>query len=66
MDFRTWDCSSCDDARNFVQPGCVDGHAADGGECPEWACTACGCALVAGVTPMSWAGVEQLPDRLAA
>ena len=66
MDIRTWDCPSCDDVRDFVQPGCVDGHTADAGGCPEWACSACGCAVVVGVVPGPWPGVEQLPQRLAA
>ncbi|MCZ2838897.1 hypothetical protein [Modestobacter sp. VKM Ac-2985] len=33
---------------DFEQPECVDGHTQDGGACPEWACTACGTALVSG------------------
>jgi hypothetical protein len=27
---------------------CIDGHTADGGECPEWACADCGCAVITG------------------
>ena len=27
-------CPDCADDREFVQPPCADGHAADGGECP--------------------------------
>ena len=37
-------CPSCGDERDFVQPPCIDGHTADGGECPEWACADCGTA----------------------
>ena len=48
MDSRLWPCPSCDDVRAFVQPPCADGHTADGGECPEWACSDCGTAYVLG------------------
>lgn len=48
MDSQVWYCPDCDDEREFVQPGCVDGHTDDGGGCPEWACTDCGAALVVG------------------
>jgi hypothetical protein len=41
-------CPECADDREFVQPPCADGHATDGGECPEWACAACGAAFVVG------------------
>jgi hypothetical protein len=44
-------CPTCDDDRAFVQPPCADGHTADGGECPEWACADCGTALLSGVLP---------------
>ncbi|RBY82181.1 hypothetical protein DQ238_05690 [Geodermatophilus sp. TF02-6] len=47
-DGRVWACPTCGDDREFVQPPCVDGHTEDGGECPEWACTDCGTALVTG------------------
>lgn len=43
---RVWVCPACGDDREFVQPPCVDGHTADGGECPEWACADCGTAVV--------------------
>jgi hypothetical protein len=39
-------CSSCGDQRPFEQPPCADGH---GGDCPEWACTECGGALLIGL-----------------
>ncbi|MGY1591731.1 hypothetical protein ACI79D_07115 [Geodermatophilus sp. SYSU D00708] len=42
---RVWHCPACADDREFVQPPCVDGHTADGGECPEWACADCGTAV---------------------
>jgi hypothetical protein len=51
VEIRTWHCPACGDDREFVQPPCVDGHAADGGECPEWACADCGTAVVTGTTP---------------
>ena len=50
---REWPCPDCGDVRAFVQPPCVDGHAADGGECPEWICADCGVALIAGPTPVA-------------
>ena len=48
MDSRSWPCPPCGDVREFVQPPCADGHAEDGGECPEWACVDCGSAVMAG------------------
>ncbi|NEK57521.1 hypothetical protein GCU56_06505 [Geodermatophilus sabuli] len=45
---RVWSCAACGDEREFVQPTCVDGHAEDGGECPEWACADCGTAVFSG------------------
>jgi hypothetical protein len=50
MDSRPEICPACDEVRDFVQPPCADGHTADGGECPEWACADCGTALVIGGT----------------
>jgi hypothetical protein len=47
-DAPTWPCATCGDERVFEQPPCVDGHTDDGGECPEWACTDCGTALLVG------------------
>ena len=52
METRTEHCPACDDERTFEQPPCVDGHTADGGECPEWACADCGTALVGGILPL--------------
>ncbi|HLZ36166.1 MAG TPA: hypothetical protein VKP64_00075 [Mycobacteriales bacterium] len=37
-------CSTCGGEQLFEQPPCEDGHA----ECPEWACVACGFAVVVG------------------
>ena len=51
MDTRTDHCPTCADSREFVQPPCVDGHTADGVECPEWACGSCGTALLSGPFP---------------
>ena len=48
MDSRSWPCPSCGEITEFVQPPCIDGHTADGGECPEWACADCGSAVVTG------------------
>lgn len=44
------ECPSCACARPFEQPPCVDGH---GPDCDEWACTACGTALL--VDPLLYA-----------
>ena len=52
MESRTEHCPTCDDVREFVQPPCIDGHTADGGECPEWACVDCGTALMIGALPL--------------
>ncbi|WP_448627350.1 hypothetical protein [Geodermatophilus sp. URMC 64] len=49
MESRIWPCRSCGDDRVFLQPPCVDGHSADGGECPEWACADCGDAVLVDV-----------------
>jgi hypothetical protein len=43
-----WPCPSCGEVRDYVQPPCADGHTADGGECPEWACVDCGAVFVLG------------------
>jgi len=48
VDSRQWPCPACGDDRDFVQPGCIDGHTEDGGECPEWACADCGTAVITG------------------
>ena len=48
MDSRLWPCPPCEAIREFVQPPCADGHTEDGGECPEWACSDCGYAVVIG------------------
>ena len=48
MDSRLELCPACDEARDFVQPPCADGHTVDGGECPEWACADCGTAVFVG------------------
>jgi hypothetical protein len=52
VETRTDHCPTCDDDREFGQPPCVDGHTADGGDCPEWACADCGTALLSGVFPL--------------
>ena len=48
METRFWTCPVCAEERLFVQPTCADGHTADGGECPEWACAECGAAVWSG------------------
>jgi hypothetical protein len=48
VEFRTWPCAICAQDTDFEQPPCGDGHTDDGGECPEWICTACGSAYTAG------------------
>jgi len=47
-DLQTLPCPTCGEDTDFEQPTCIDGHTADGGACPEWACTGCGTALVIG------------------
>jgi hypothetical protein len=41
-------CAECAEVTAFEQPPCVDGHGVD---CPEWACTRCGDALLIGAAP---------------
>lgn len=41
-------CAECAVERVFEQPPCADGHGAD---CPEWACTGCGAAVLVGLAP---------------
>jgi len=44
-------CPGCGGGKAFEQihlTGCPD---ADGGECPEWACTACGAGVIMGTLP---------------
>jgi hypothetical protein len=48
VDGRLFHCPPCGEVTEFVQPPCADGHTADGGECPEWACADCGSAIVIG------------------
>ena len=48
MDSHLLPCPTCADVTAFVQPPCLDGHVADGGECPEWICVDCDTALVVG------------------
>jgi hypothetical protein len=62
VESRIWPCPSCGDDREFVQPPCIDGHTADGEECPEWACAECGDALLVGAPVV----VAELPLRRAA
>lgn len=42
------DCPECGEERLFEQPHSADCPDTPDGECPEWACTACGTALIAG------------------
>jgi hypothetical protein len=38
-----WYCDRCAAVTRFKQPPCADGHGVD---CDEWACVACGTALL--------------------
>lgn len=40
------DCAVCSQDRLFEQPHPTDCPDAPDGECPEWACTECGTALI--------------------
>ena len=42
------ECPTCDGPRLFEKPPCTDGHGLD---CPEWACTGCGTAVLLGHNP---------------
>ena len=53
-------CPACVDERPFVQPDCVDGHAAD---CPEWMCLDCGTAVLQ--FPVSAGVVDDAPVPVA-
>jgi hypothetical protein len=44
MTITSW-CATCRDETTFEHPECVDDHGAD---CPEWACTRCGEAIMIG------------------
>lgn len=48
MESAEWLCPICGDVRDFEQPPCVDGHTAEGDECPEWICVDCGTAFLLG------------------
>jgi hypothetical protein len=41
------DCPECDEDRLFEQPHLTDCPDTPDGECPEWACVACGTAVLA-------------------
>ena len=60
-----WDCPECGQNRPFEQPhetGCPD--AADG-QCPEWACVACGTALIVPLLVRAAAPIALQPVRAA-
>lgn len=59
---RVWSCPSCAEDREFLQPPCVDGHTADGGDCPEWVCTDCGTAVS---TPARGSAADAAAGRAA-
>ena len=47
-------CPGCGGDEQFEQihpAGCPD---ADGGECPEWACTGCGAGVIMGTVPAAY------------
>ncbi|EIV93265.1 hypothetical protein [Frankia sp. QA3] len=56
-------CAECGDERPFEQPPCADGHGAD---CPEWACTECGAAVLVGPVPAARPAAHPRPAREAA
>ena len=65
----TRDCPECRGDRLFEQPHGIGGSCPDtpDGECPEWACTECGTALLAGfplpqAAPPRW---QPQPERVA-
>jgi hypothetical protein len=39
-------CPDCARDAEFERPPCGDGHE---GDCPEWCCVECGCAVLVGV-----------------
>jgi hypothetical protein len=56
-------CPGCGGDEPFEQvhpTGCPD---ADGGECTEWACTACGAGVVMGTVPGAGAAEEDTAAR---
>lgn len=53
-------CTTCGDDVAFEQPGCLDGHGID---CPEWACTVCGAALLVGFADPGADGSRFSPGR---
>ncbi len=53
-------CIACGDERIFEQPPCSDGH---GDDCPEWACTSCGAAVLVGPAPAERPTARPRPVR---
>ena len=53
MSLMSRQCPDCQDVRQFEQCHPGPGSCPDlpGGECPEWACTECGAALLTGPVP---------------
>jgi hypothetical protein len=45
------DCPECGDVRLFEQPHQGDCPDTADGQCPEWACTSCGAALITAAQP---------------
>jgi hypothetical protein len=63
-------CPGCGDDQPFEQIHEIPGECPDSpdGECPEWACTACGAALIIGLVPRTGgldAGERDRPVRAA-
>ena len=50
MSLPVGNCPGCGGDEPFEQIH-VDGCPDTGGECPEWACTACGAAVIMGTMP---------------
>lgn len=45
-------CPGCGSDQPFEQIHVGECPDADGGECPEWACTGCGAAVIMGTVPV--------------
>ena len=57
-------CPECGGDQPFEQVHAVAGECPDvpGGDCPEWACQACGAALIMGTLPVA-VTVSPVPAR---
>ena len=55
-------CTACGGDTAFEQPGCPDEHGVD---CPEWACTRCGAAVLLGFSLPEAAPVRRPTSHVA-